>query len=186
MRFSNMSKIGKKPILIPDKVEINISENEVKIKGPKGEMRVPVFKGFKLELSDKELKVIPVEESKKMPVFWGTLRSLINNAVKGVTEGFEKKLEIEGIGYRANVEGRVLVLNLGYSHPIRYDIPEGINISVDKNIITVSGIDKQLVGQTAAKIRSFRKPEPYKGKGIHYVGEYIRRKAGKKATSTAA
>jgi len=181
-----MSKIGKKIILIPDKVEINISENELKIKGIKGEITIPLFKGFKIELNNKELKVIPIEESKKTSAFWGTLSALISNAVKGVTEGFEKKLEIEGIGYRANVEGRVLVLNLGYSHPIRYDIPEGINITTEKNIITVSGINKQLVGQTAAKIRSFRKPEPYKGKGIHYVNEYIRRKAGKKATGAAA
>ncbi|MGB9848097.1 MAG: 50S ribosomal protein L6 [Minisyncoccia bacterium] len=182
-----MSKIGKKPIEIPDNVQIDIKDQAVVVKGPKGELQVPIFQGFEIKLEEKNLYVIPPEDNKKRtPAFWGTLRALIANAVKGVIEGYEKKLEIEGIGYRANVEGRVLVLNLGFSHPIRYEIPEGIQITTDKNIITVSGIDKQLVGQVAAKIRSFRKPEPYKGKGIHYVGEYIRRKAGKKATGAAA
>lgn len=182
-----MSKIGKKPIEIPANVQIEIKEREAIIKGPNGELNVPVFEGFKLELKDQMLYVIPPTQlKKKTPAFWGTLRALIGNAVKGVTEGYEKKLEIEGIGYRANVEGNVLVLNLGYSHPIRYEIPKGINIKTEKGLITISGVDKQLVGATAAKIRSFRKPEPYKGKGIHYVGEYIRRKAGKKATGSAS
>ncbi|MCX8016026.1 MAG: 50S ribosomal protein L6 [Patescibacteria group bacterium] len=182
-----MSKIGKKLIEIPEKVQIEIKDSEVIVKGPKGELKIPVFQGFKLQLEEGFLKVIPPEDNKKRtPAFWGTLRALIANAVKGVIEGYEKKLEIEGIGYRANVEGKFLVLNLGFSHPIRYEIPEGIQITTEKNIITVSGTDKQLVGQVAAKIRSFRKPEPYKGKGIHYLGEYIRRKAGKKATGTAA
>lgn len=182
-----MSKIGKKPIEIPDNVKIELKDSEVSIKGPKGELKVPVFSGFKLYFDEKYLKVVPPEDNKKKtPAFWGTLRALIANAVKGVVDGYEKKLEIEGIGYRANIEGKFLILNLGFSHPIRYEIPDGIQIAVEKNIITVSGIDKQLVGQVAAKIRSFREPEPYKGKGIHYVGEYIRRKAGKKATGASA
>jgi len=176
-----MSKIGKKSIEIPVNVKIEILDKEVMIKGPKGELKIPIFEGFKVELEGDLLKVVPLYQKKFTFGFWGTLRSLIANAVRGVTEGFEKKLEIEGIGYRANVEGKTLVLNLGFSHPIRFEIPEGINISTEKNIIKISGIDKQLVGQTAAKIRSFKKPEPYKGKGIHYVGEYIRRKIGKKA-----
>ncbi|HOD96688.1 MAG: 50S ribosomal protein L6 [Candidatus Paceibacterota bacterium] len=180
-----MSKIGKKLIVIPDNVKIEVLENEVMIKGPKGELKVPLFPDFNVELEGNYLKIIPTREKKFTSAFWGTLRSLIANAVKGVSEGFEKKLEIEGVGYRANVEGNILVLNLGFSHPIRFEIPKGIDIVVAKNLITISGADKQLVGQTAAKIRSFRKPEPYKGKGIHYVGEHIRRKAGKKATATA-
>lgn len=181
-----MSKIGKKIIIIPDNVKAEIKEKEILIKGPKGELRVPIFDGFKVELDGNSLKVIPPQSQKKSTfAFWGTLRALIANAVKGVSEGFEKKLEIEGIGYRANVEGNTLVLNLGFSHPVRFEIPKGITITVEKNLITVTGVDKQLVGQTAAKIRSFREPEPYKGKGIHYLGEHIRRKAGKKASATA-
>jgi len=182
----NMSKIGKKLIEIPENVKIEIKDKEVIVKGPKGELKVPIFDGFSLELVDNTLKVIPPLKLKKItPAFWGTERALIANAIIGVCEGFEKKLEIEGVGYRANVEGKNLVLNLGFSHPIKFEIPEGISISADKNLITVSGIDKQLVGETAAKIRLLKKPEPYKGKGIHYLGEHIRRKAGKKASSGA-
>ena len=132
----------------------------------------------------KELQVIPQEKSKNSSALWGLLRALIFNMVKGVTEGFEKKLEIEGVGYRASLQDNKLVLNLGFSHPIEVDAPAGIEFKVDKNVITISGIDKQMVGQIAAKIRDYRKPEPYKGKGIRYSGEVVRRKTGKKATAS--
>jgi len=182
-----MSKIGKKLIEIPENVKVEIGSDKINIKGPKGELEVSIFNGFKLEPDGNIIRVIPPSSLKKTtPAFWGTLRALINNAIIGVSQGFEKKLEIEGVGYRANMEEKTLVLNLGFSHPVRFEVPEGINITADKNIIIISGINKQLVGQTAAKIRAFRKPEPYKGKGIHYVGEHIRRKAGKKASTGSA
>lgn len=181
-----MSKIGKKPIELPKEVSLEIKEEEVLVKGPKGELKVKIFPGFKVVQEDNWLKVIPPEKKeKKTSAFWGTLRALLKNAIEGVTKGFEKKLEIEGIGYRANVEGKNLVLNLGFSHPVIFPIPEGIEIFAEKNLITVRGIDKQLVGETASKIRALKKPDPYKGKGIRYLGEVIRRKAGKKAVGAS-
>ena len=188
-----MSKIGKQLIIIPENVEIKIDQQEIKVKGPKGELSQPIPPQIKLDLRDlpangsvkgKELQVIPQEKSKNSSALWGLLRALIFNMVKGVTEGFEKKLEIEGVGYRASLQGNKLILSLGFSHPIEVVAPAGIEFKVDKNVITISGIDKQIVGQIAAKIRAYRKPEPYKGKGIHYLGEVIRRKAGKKAVTT--
>jgi len=188
-----MSKIGKQLIIIPESVEIEINQQMIKVRGPKGELSQSIPPQIKLDLKDlpangsvkgKELQVIPQEESKNSSALWGLLRALIFNMVKGVTEGFEKKLEIEGVGYRASVQGNKLILSLGFSHPIEVVAPDKIEFKVDKNVITVSGIDKQAVGQIAAKIRAYRKPEPYKGKGIHYVGEVIRRKAGKKAVTT--
>ena len=179
-----MSRIGKQPIQIPANVQVNISQDEVKIKGPQGELNQSIPSQLKLILEEQELKVIPQGKSKNTSALWGLFRSLIFNMVQGVSQGFEKKLEIEGVGYRASLQGNKLILNLGFSHPIEIEAPEGIEFKVDKNIITVSGIDKQLVGQLAAKIRDQRKPEPYKGKGIHYLGEVIRRKAGKKAVGT--
>jgi large subunit ribosomal protein L6 len=184
-----MSRIGKQPIVIPENVEVKIGEDEIKVKGPQGELTQSIPPQIKLILKDsstgqKELQVTPQEKSKKTSALWGLLRALIFNMVKGVTEGFEKKLEIEGVGYRASLQGNKLVLNLGFSHPIEIEAPAGIEFKVEKNIITVSGIDKQLVGQVAAKIRAQRKPEPYKGKGIRYLDEVIRRKAGKKTVGT--
>ena len=188
-----MSKIGKQLIIIPENVEIKINQQEIKVKGPQGELSQSIPPQIKLILKDlpakgsakgKELQVIPQEKSKNSSALWGLLRALIFNMVKGVTEGFEKKLEIEGVGYRASLQGNKLILSLGFSHPIEVVAPAGIEFKVDKNVITISGIDKQMVGQIAAKIRAYRKPEPYKGKGIHYVGEVIRRKAGKKAATT--
>lgn len=176
-----MSRVGKKPIGIPEKVEVDIKDGLVKIKGPKGELQREIRPEVKAEIKDKALLVSPLGESKKIRAFWGLTRALLANMIKGVTEGFEKKLEIEGVGYRANLEGDSLVLNLGYSHPVKIKKPEGIEFSVEKNVITVSGIDKEKVGQAAAKIRAVRKPEPYKGKGIRYQGEEVRRKVGKKA-----
>lgn len=182
-----MSKIGKQIIIIPEQTEVRMEDSRIIIKGPKGELGVDVFFGFKIEISEKDIKVIPESRlGKKSPALWGTLRALINNAVLGVTKGFEKKLEIEGIGFKVNLEGQNLSLNVGFSHPVKFLIPEGIKAIVEKNLITISGIDKDLVGRTAAEIRTIKKPEPYKGKGIHYLGEVIRRKSGKKAAGTTA
>jgi large subunit ribosomal protein L6 len=187
----NMSRIGKQPIIIPENVEVKISPDQITIKGPKGELVQTIFPQFEVTLKDssteaerKELLVTPRKRTKNTPALWGLLRTLIFNMIEGVTQGFEKQLKIEGIGYRASLQGNKLILNIGFSHPIEIEAPEGIEFKAEKNMITVSGIDKQLVGQIAAKIRAQRKPEPYKGKGIHYVGEVIRRKAGKKAAGT--
>ena len=175
-----MSRIGKLPIPIPKEVDLKIGEEEVGVKGPKGELTVPILPIFDLELKEDRLFLKPKNQDRQTKALWGLFRSLINNAVIGVSKGFEKRLEIVGIGYRANLQGRTLQLSLGYSHPVNYTLPEGIEVVVEAQTrITVKGIDKQKVGQVAAEIRGFRKPEPYKGKGIRYVGEEIRRKAGK-------
>jgi len=176
-----MSRIGKKPIAIPDGIEIEINGNVVTVKGPKGELKREIRSEVKVEKEDNQVLLAPAKKSKKTKAFWGLFRTLIFNMIKGVKEGYEKKLEIKGVGYKANLEGEDLILNVGYSHPVRIKKPEGITFSVERNIITVSGIDKELVGQIAAKIRKVRKPEPYKGKGIRYLGEEVRRKVGKKA-----
>lgn len=186
-----MSRIGKKPIIIPEGVEVEIKGENVIVKGKKGELSQTVPSLFELSLKDssddsslKELVIIPKKKGKNSFALWGLFRSLIFNIVYGVHEGFEKKLEINGVGYRAALEGKTLVLSLGLSHPVKIEAPENIEFKVEKNIITVSGIDKQLVGQMAAKIRDQKKPEPYKGKGIKYIDEVIRRKAGKKAVGS--
>src|SRR3989344_6448347 len=181
--FSFMSHIGKQLIKIPEGVEVKINDSVITIKGPKGELNQKIIPGFKIELKDGKISVVPIKKSKNTRSLWGLMRSLISNMTKGTVDGFEKKLEIEGVGYRASVSGDKLILNLGFSHPIEIEAPKGIEFRVDKNIITVSGIDKQLVGQIAADIRAKRKPEPYKGKGIRYFGEVIKRKAGKKAVA---
>jgi large subunit ribosomal protein L6 len=177
-----MSRIGKQPISIPEGVEIKITDNQISVKGPKGELKQDTLPEVDLVMEEKELKVKPKNENAS--AVWGLTRALVANMVKGVTEGFEKKLEIEGVGFRAVMEGEKLVLSLGLSHLVYVEAPEGIKFSVEKNVMTVAGIDKQLVGQTAAKIRDLKKPEPYKGKGIHYLGEVVRRKAGKKAVGS--
>lgn len=186
-----MSRIGKQPIQIPDNVEIKINEDLVVVKGPKGELSQKIRPEIKVEFKElsnkeksKELQVSPNKKSKNTSALWGLTRTLIFNMIKGVTEGFEKKLEIEGVGYRVSIGGNKLVLSLGFSHPIEVEAPKGIDFKVDKNTIIVSGISKQLVGQVAADIRMKRKPEPYKGKGIRYSGEVVRRKVGKKAVAT--
>jgi len=182
-----MSKIGKKIINIPAGVEVQINANELTAKGPKGELKLNIFPDFQAELTDKELKILPpAKTNKQTSALWGTLRALINNMIVGVFQGYERKLEIEGIGFKAVVEGENMVLNLGFSHPVKFPIPQGLKITVVKNLITINGIDKDLVGRTAAEIRSLKRPEPYKGKGIHYLGEVIRRKAGKKAAVTTS
>jgi len=189
-----MSRVGKKPIEIPSGVEVKVDDNQVSVKGPKGaltyatrpEVKVEVKEGKILVslLKEKEGKILVSLLKEDALAFWGLTRAIIANMVKGVVSGYEKKLEITGVGFRANVEGQDLVLNIGFSHPVKIKAPEGISFSVGKNIITVSGIDKGLVGQIAAKIRKTRPPEPYKGKGIKYITEQIRRKEGKKAVTT--
>lgn len=176
-----MSRIGKQPIIIPENVEVKIDGDLVIVKGSKGELRNQIRPEVKVEIKDKKIILKPVKLYKGTQALWGTYRSNIFNMIEGVTKGFEKKLEIQGVGYRANLEDKDLVLSLGFSHPIKIKAPEGIEFKVERSIVTVSGIDKQLVGQVSAEIRSKRKPEPYKGKGIRYQGEIVRRKAGKKA-----
>jgi large subunit ribosomal protein L6 len=177
-----MSRIGKNPIPIPSGVTIKVEGNTSVVKGPKGEHRQHVPEGLTYEEKDGMLTVSRPNDAKPVRAKHGLVRALIANQVHGVTEGFEKKLEIIGVGYRAAVKGKVLDLQLQFSHPVEYPIPDDITISCPDNThITVAGIDKQRVGQVAAEIRSYRKPEPYKGKGIRYVGEYVVRKAGKAA-----
>jgi len=177
-----MSRIGKNPIPIPSGVTVRIDGTTSTVKGPKGEHTQHVPEGLGYEEKDGELIVTRPDDSKTMKARHGLVRALIANQVHGVTEGFTKELEIIGVGYRAAVKGKVLDLQLQFSHPVEYPIPEGITITCpDANHITVAGIDKQRVGQVAAEIRAYRKPEPYKGKGIRYVGEFVVRKAGKAA-----
>ncbi len=180
MKFGNMSRVGKKPIPIPAGVEIKVEGGEIWVKGPKGEIKKALRPEIKVEVKEKEILVSMAKETKQTQAFWGLTRALIANLIEGVTSGFEKQLEIQGVGYRAALEGEELVLQVGFSHPVKMSLPEGIKVLVEKNIITVSGIDKELVGQTAANIRKIKKPEPYKGKGIRYLGEEVRRKVGKK------
>jgi len=177
-----MSRIGKQPIKILDNIDVKIDNNFVIVKGPKGELKEKIHKDVSVEIKDKEI-LISLKNNKNTAI-WGTMRSLIANMIDGVINGVEKKLVYEGVGYRINLEGKKLVMHLGYSHIIEIEAPKGIEFKVEKNIITVSGIDKQLVGQVAADIRAKRKPEPYKGKGIRYDEEIIRRKAGKKVVGT--
>ncbi len=175
-----MSRIGKLPIEIPQGVKITYTDFVVKVDGPKGALSRRIMDGVTLEVSEKSLVVNRVDDSIKSRSAHGLTRTLINNMVTGVTKGFETALEISGVGYRAEAKGDVLNLSLGYSHPINFELPKGISVEVDKMTkVLVKGIDKELVGQTAAKIRAFRGPEPYKGKGIKYAGEAILRKAGK-------
>jgi len=175
-----MSRVGKKLITIPENVEVKIKEGVCIAKGPKGELKQEIHPRINIVQEDSALKVnIDSTKDKFGRSLWGTVGSLISNMIIGVTEGFEKKLELRGVGYKVSLSGNKLVLNVGHSHPVEYNLPEGITAQVDKNIIAISGIDKQLVGEVSAQIRSIRKPEPYKGKGIRYVDEIIRRKVGK-------
>ncbi|MFA7169591.1 MAG: 50S ribosomal protein L6 [Candidatus Paceibacterota bacterium] len=179
-----MSKIGKKPIEIPAGVTVTVGDkNKVNVKGPKGELEASFNRDINIEVKDTEIIVAPRRDSQKLYAFWGLTRNLIANMIEGTNKGYEKKLELQGVGYKVSLKGKDLDLSLGFSHPVLFVAPEGINFGVEKNIITISGIDKQLVGQAAADIRKIRKPEPYKGKGVRYVGEQVRRKAGKKVGS---
>ena len=176
-----MSRIGKKAVPVPAGVTVNLAGSDVAVKGPKGELKFVLTDQVIAKMEEGSIKVDPKDKSKQARSAWGMSRTMIANMVKGVTTGYSKSLEITGVGYRAAVQGKVLQLALGYSHDIIYPIPEGIEIKTPKPTeITVSGIDKQRVGQVAAEIRDFRGPEPYKGKGVKYAGEYIFRKEGKK------
>ena len=176
-----MSRKGKLPIQLPNGVSAKIEEGFVVVKGPKGELKQELHELVNVEIKENEILVtVKNPEEKKDSSLWGLFRTLIENLVLGVSEGFEKKLEINGVGYRAAVSGKTLTLTVGFSHPVQFPIPEGITITVEGNVITVSGIDKQLVGEISAQIRKVKKPEPYKGKGIKYADEVIR-KEGKSA-----
>lgn len=180
-----MSRIGKKPIIIPQGVEVSVNGSLVEVKGPKGQLTQPFEEKFiSIAIGEGELKVERKDDSKDARARHGLYRSLVQNLVDGVTNGFSKTMEIKGVGYRAALKGKVFEMQLGFSHPINLDLPDGIEIVFDEKkqtIFTISGIDKQLVGQVAANIRSYRKPEPYKGKGIRYIDERVARKAGKSA-----
>lgn len=180
-----MSRIGKKPIPLPSSVKAEVTGRIVTLHGPKGVLVRALPPDVGVSVDDGQLRVIPTAASRKTSAFWGLGRSLIANMVQGVTEGFEKKLEFEGVGYRAALEGGVLVMSLGFSHPVRLAPPEGVSLKIEKQTITVSGADKEKVGMTAAAIRDLKRPEPYKGKGVRYQGEVVRRKAGKKAVTSA-
>ncbi len=176
----NMSRIGKLSINVPDKVSVVISSDKIIVKGPKGELSKNVPNSIKIVQNDKLIQVLPSESISTGKQLYGTYRSLIDNMICGVTEGFQKKLELQGVGYRSQVDGKNLILNVGYSHQVKIISPDGIKLSVENNTnIIVAGSDKELVGQIAANIRSIRPPEPYKGKGIRYQGEYVRKKIGK-------
>jgi large subunit ribosomal protein L6 len=176
-----MSRVGKKPVPIPSGVTATVDGQLVKVKGPKGELSLVLHGDVEARLAEREVKVDPRVDTQRARAMWGTYRSLLAKVVEGVTKGFERRLEISGVGYRAAVQGKNLQVQLGYSHDIVYPIPDGIMIAVPRPTeIVVGGIDGQKVGHVAAEIRAFRKPEPYKGKGVKYAGEYIFRKEGKK------
>jgi large subunit ribosomal protein L6 len=175
-----MSRIGRKPIPVPDKVKVDIKEDTVVVTGPKGTVTNPIPPGIRFEQKDKQVHAIRQDDSGPQRAFHGLARALVANAVRGVTEGFTKELEIVGVGYRAEQKKSSVVFSLGFSHPIEYPIPPGINITVDKQTkLVITGVDRQQVGQIAANIRSLKKPDPYKNKGIRYTGERLKKKAGK-------
>ncbi len=180
-----MSRIGKQPIKIPEGIEVNVDDkNVVTVKGAKGELQEKIHSSVSIEKKDKEITVsIKDIDNKKQKSLWGLSRTLISNMIEGLVKGYEKKLEVNGVGYRVALAGKKLTLNVGYSNPIDFELPEGITGNVEGNVITIGGINKQQVGQIASRIRKIRKPEPYKGKGIKYMDEIIRRKAGKAAKS---
>ncbi|MBI2797699.1 50S ribosomal protein L6 [Candidatus Saccharibacteria bacterium] len=181
-----MSRIGRQPIIIPEGVQVQIEGRTVTVTGQRGSLTQQLLPGFEIEQKENRLELVQKVENPETLRNYGLLRSLIANMVTGVSEGFSKTLEIHGVGYRVQLKGSELVLSLGYSHPINYQAPAGIELKTEQNNIIVTGYDKQLVGEVAAQIREFRKPEPYKGKGIRYQGEHIRRKAGKTAAKTGA
>jgi len=177
-----MSRIGKQPITLPSGVTASINADSVTVKGPKGEMTSPLFSGVTIALEGSELQLSCSDLGDKVTKSkFGLARALLANVVTGVSKGFEKVLELRGVGYRAQVQGKNLNLSLGFSHPVVYEVPQGVEAKVEQSRITLSGIDKQKVGQAAAEIRAFRPPEPYKGKGVRYVDEHVNMKEGKKA-----
>jgi large subunit ribosomal protein L6 len=177
-----MSRLGKNPIKILDKTEVTVSDNIIHVKGPKGELKTSFLSNqVSVQVKDSEITVAPLKKDKESMSLWGTYSSIIIGMMKGVTEGFEKRLIIEGVGFKASSTPEKVTLNIGFSHPVDLAIPKGVNVSIEKDNIIISGIDKQAVGEFAAVIRSKKKPEPYKGKGIRYSDEIVRRKEGKKA-----
>ncbi|NCN52691.1 50S ribosomal protein L6 [Candidatus Parcubacteria bacterium] len=176
-----MSRLGKIPVVIPSGVEVTFVGGMLTVKGPKGTLARPVTDAVTVTIADGAVTLAPKVGAENAPALWGTYAAHLRNMVEGVTNGFKKELEIEGVGYRAAAQGRKITLSVGFSHPVELEAPEGIEIAVEKNLITITGSDKDAVGQFAANVREVKKPEPYKGKGIHYVGEYIIRKQGKKA-----
>jgi large subunit ribosomal protein L6 len=174
-----MSRIGKKPVVVPKGVTVTLKGAEIAVKGPKGELKRSVPPLVKVTVTSAEVTVAREENDGASRAQHGLMRALLQNMVLGVTQGFERKLEINGVGYKAEIAGEKLTLSLGYSHPIVFPLPKGVSAKVEKNVLALSGIDKELVGETAAKVRSFRPPEPYKGKGVKYMEEVIRRKVGK-------
>lgn len=184
-----MSRIGAKPVALPSGVTLDVKGDTVHVKGSKGELKVALLPEISIAVDGQNVKVTRKSDDKSAKARHGLIRVLINNAAIGVSQGYEKKLEIIGVGYKAAIKGKNLVLNLGHSHPIDFPIPAGIEMGQDeknKNIVIIKGIDKQLVGQVASDIRSIRPPEPYKGKGVRYMGEFVRRKAGKAAVAKSA
>ena len=181
-----MSRVGRKIITVPKDVKVQIGPETLQIQGPKGKLTTPVPPGITFALEDGSLSASRSNDERQQRAFHGLARALANNAIKGVTKGFTRELDIVGVGYKAALEGNKVVFALGYSHPVIYDVPEGIKVAVEKQTrITVSGIDRQRVGQAAAEIRSLRKPDPYKQKGIRYVGEILKKKAGKAGATGA-
>jgi len=183
-----MSRIGKKPTIVPNGVEVTINGRDISVKGPKGTLSLNLHPWATVELKEEEgvktlVTTVKDPQNVKQNAMWGTMSKLVNNLVVGVTEGFVKKLEVNGVGYKVALSGKNLKLDVGYSHPVEFKLPEGVTAEVEKNLITLTSTDKQLVGEMAAQIRKIRKPEPYKGKGIKYLEEVIRRKAGKAAKS---
>jgi large subunit ribosomal protein L6 len=176
-----MSRIGKQPVLIPDGVEVKLDGSVLSFKKGNSQKELDTKNFVDVKVENGEIVFSPKGDTRSDRAFWGTFRALSQNIIVGITEGYKKELEINGVGYKAAVKGNVLELHLGFSHPINYDFPKNVTIAVDKNIISISGDDKQVIGQVAAEIRSFRPPEPYKGKGVKYVDEHIIRKAGKTA-----
>jgi large subunit ribosomal protein L6 len=181
-----MSRIGKKPVMIPDGVEVKLDHGLIVVKANKNELSEPIHRCVKVKLEEmdegKAVIVEPVDpEDQECRAMWGTTRALVANMIQGVTEGFTKQLEVVGVGYKVNMKGNDVVFEVGYSHPVEFKVPEGIEVKVEKNVVTVSGYNKQQVGEVAAEMRKIRKPEPYKGKGIKYIDEVVRRKAGKAA-----
>ena len=176
-----MSRTGKKPVTVPSGVTASIADGQLSVKGPKGTLAMPLADEVSYSVEEGKIALQPANDTKRARAFWGMQRTLIQNLITGVTEGFSKKLLITGVGYRANAQGKTLKLQLGYSHDVDFAVPDGIEIKTpDNTTVEISGIDKQQVGQVAAEIRRWRKPEPYKGKGIKYDGEFIFRKEGKK------
>jgi len=185
VKFGNMSRIGKKEILIPAGVDVKINGLDIEVKGPKGVLVMKAVEQIAIEIKENAIYLTPKKADLKSNALWGLTRTLVSNMIDGVTKGFEKKLEINGVGFKARVEGTKLILDVGLSHTVDIEAPKGIEFKVEKNVIIVTGIDKSLVGQISATIRKVKPPEPYKGKGIKYSTEIIKRKLGKKAAAGA-